>query len=106
MDCKRNKWNCKEGGDGERFQKRKVRVACLAETKLKGNGEVSCCGENGIIASAQEMERARERVAILLNDAWHSAVLDFECFSSRILWIKFKFSRFNFVPLCIFIIYS
>ena len=34
------------------------------------------------------MERAREGVAILLNDVWHSAA--FECISSRILWIKFK----------------
>ena len=38
------------------------------------------------------MERAREGVAILLN-VWHSAVIDFGCVSSRILWIKFKFSR-------------
>ena len=39
------------------------------------------------------MERAREGVAVLLNDVWHSAVIDFGCISSRILWIKFKLSR-------------
>ena len=39
------------------------------------------------------MERAREGMAILLNDLWHSAVIDFGCVSSRIFWIKFKFSR-------------
>ena len=39
------------------------------------------------------MERAREGVAVQLNDVWHSAVVDFDCFSSRILWTKFKFSR-------------
>ena len=50
---------------------------------------------NVIIAGVQEMERARERVVILLNDVWLSAVIDFGCFSSRILWIKFKFSRFK-----------
>ena len=44
------------------------------------------------------MERARERVAILLDDVGHSALVDFGCVSSRILWIKFKFSR---VKVCV-----
>ena len=53
-------------------------------------------GVNGIIAGVQEMKRAREGVAVLmLNDVWHSAAIDFGCVSSRILWIKFKFSRVN-----------
>ena len=30
-------------------------------------------------------------MAILLNNVWHSAVIDFGCVSSRILWIKLKF---------------
>ena len=42
------------------------------------------------------MERAREGVAILLNDVWHNAVIDFECVNFRILRIKFKFSRVKF----------
>ena len=70
----------------ERFQRRKIRVVCL-------DGEESCRGLNGIIAGIQEMERDREGLAILLNDVGHSAVIDFGCVSSRILWIKFKFSR-------------
>ena len=41
-------------------------------------------------------------MAILLNDAWHSAVIDFGCVSSRILWIKFKFSR---VKVCVVVGY-
>ena len=36
------------------------------------------------------MKRARKGVAILLNDVWHSAVIDFGCVSSSILWIKFS----------------
>ena len=48
---------------------------------MKGSGEVSWCGVNGIIACVQEMERAREGVAIVLNDVWHSAVVDFICIS-------------------------
>ena len=81
----------------------KFELLALAEMKLKGNGEVSWCGVNGITASLQEMERAREGVAILLNDVWHNAVVNFGCFSSRILWIKFKFSR---VKVCMVVGYS
>ena len=39
------------------------------------------------------MERAREGVAILLQNVWHSVVVNLGCVSSRILGIKFKFSR-------------
>ena len=49
------------------------------------------------------MERTREGVAILLNNVWHSVVIDFGCISSRILWIKFKFSR---VKVCVVVRYS
>ena len=43
------------------------------------------------------MERAREGVAFLLNNVRHSAVIYFGCVKSRILLIKFKFSRLKFV---------
>ena len=33
------------------------------------------------------------KVAILLNDVGYSALIDFGCISSRIMWIKFRFSR-------------
>ena len=65
---------------------------------MKGNGEVLWCGVNDIIAAVQEVERTREGVTILLNDVWHSAVIDFGCVSSRILWIKFRFSM---VKVCV-----
>ena len=60
---------------------------------MKGKREVSWCEVNGIIVGVQEMERGREGMAVLLNDVWHSAVINFGCVSSIILWIKFKFSR-------------
>ena len=50
------------------FRNGKSELLPLTETKLKGNGEVSWCGVNGIIAGDQEMDRAREGVAVLLND--------------------------------------
>ena len=46
----------------------KLELHALTETKLKGNGEASWCEINSIITSVQEMERAKEEVAILLND--------------------------------------
>ena len=51
------------------FRKGKFELFALTETKLKGNGERSCCGVNGIIDGVQEMERGREGVAVLLNDS-------------------------------------
>ena len=56
------------------FRERKFELLALTETKLKWEGEISWCGINGIIAGVHEMKRAREGVAILLNDLWHSAV--------------------------------
>ena len=70
------------------FRNGKFKFFALTETKLKGNGEASWFEVDGIIAGVQEMERTREGVAVLLNDVWHSAVIDFGCVSSRILWIK------------------
>ena len=54
------------------FKKGKFEFLALMEKKLKGKEEVSWSGVNVIFASIQEMERARERVAIMLNDVWHS----------------------------------
>ena len=44
------------------------------------------------------MERARKGEDVLLNDVRHSAVVKFASASSRILWIKLKFSR---VKVCV-----
>ena len=49
------------------------------------------------------MERAREGVAVLLNDVWHSAVVNSGYVISRILWFKFKFSR---VKVCVVVRYG
>ena len=50
MECMRNKWNCEEG---DVFREGKFELLYLMETILKGNGEVSWCGVNGIISSVQ-----------------------------------------------------
>ena len=73
------------------FREGYFKLLALMEIKLKGDKEVSWCVVNGIIADVQEMERAREGMAILLNDVWHSVMIDFGCGRFRILWIKLKF---------------
>ena len=40
----------------------------LPEIKQKGNGEVSQCGMNVIILGVQEIEMAKESMAVLKND--------------------------------------
>ena len=70
---------------------------------MKGEGEVSWCEGNGIISGVQEMERAREGVAVLLSDVWHRSVVKSRYVSSRILWIKLKFSR---VKVCVVVGYG
>ena len=75
------------------FKKGKFELLALTETKLKGKGEVSWSGVNIIFAGVHEMEKAREGVAVLLNNVQHSAKVKSGYTSSRILWIKFKFSR-------------
>ena len=39
------------------FREGKLQLLALTETKLKGKGEVSWSGVNGIIASVQKMEQ-------------------------------------------------
>ena len=68
-------------------------MLALIGTKLKGNGEVAWCGVNGLITSVQKIKRDWGGVAVLMNDEWHSAVVDLGCVSSRILCSKFMFPR-------------
>ena len=41
-------------------------------------------------------------MAVLMNDLWHSAVINFECVSYITLRVKFKFSR---VKVCLMVVY-
>ena len=69
------------------FRKGKFELLALTETKLKENDV------NGIIAGVQEIERARESVAVLMKEEWYNGVIGFGYVISRILWVKFKFSK-------------
>ena len=68
-----NKWDSKERS-GRCFKKVK-----------KGNGKLLLSSLNGISSDVQEIERGRENVVVLLNDVWHSTVVNFGCVSSKIL---------------------
>ena len=50
------------------------------------------CRINGIIAGFQEIERAREGVALLMKDECFSDVIEFGCVRCRTLGVKFKLS--------------
>ena len=68
------------------FKKGKFKLFALVETKLKGKKEISWSGVNVIFTGVHEMERAREGIAVLLNDVWHSSVVKFGSLSPRILY--------------------
>ena len=95
LECKWEKWYCEERGSGRCFKKGKVLV--------EWEREVLWFRVNGFIFGVEEIERARKGVTILLNDVWHSAVIDFGCVSSRILWVKFNFSK---LKVCVEMLYA
>ena len=74
---------CEEGGGGRCVRKGKFELLAKTETKLKGKRGITvwskwyhwrCSGDG----------KSKGRVAILFNDVWHSAVIDFRYVSSRI----------------------
>ena len=75
-----------EEGEGDRrFQKGKVKVACLYRDETEREWRGIMVWSKWCHSAVQEMGRARKGVAILLNDMWYSMVIDFGCVSSRIL---------------------
>ena len=71
------------------FKKGKFKLLAFTETELKRKGEVSWSGVNVIFAGVQEMKRAREGLAVLLNDVLHSA----SGLNSRFQGLKFVWWR-------------
>ena len=67
------------------FRKGKFEWLAFIKTMLEGNREVSWCEVNVINLGVQEAERSKERVAVLMNDLWHSSVIDFGCITSKTL---------------------
>ena len=79
------------------FKKGKFNLFALTETKLKGEGEASWVKVNGIIFGVQVVERAREGVAVLLNDVWHSTVLNMGVLAQELYGLNSIFQGLKFM---------
>ena len=77
---------------GDMFGKRKMSVLALCETKIKGKGEVAF-GEVMGRVSGVERGRAREGVALLVNEWLVNKVVEWKEVSSRIMWVRIRFGR-------------
>ena len=71
------------------FEERKMDVLALCETKVKGRGEIAF-GEVIGRVSGVERGRAREGVALLLNEWMKSRVVEWKEVSSRLMWVRVR----------------
>ncbi len=71
------------------FERRRMDILALNETKLKGRGEVmfGCVKgrKSGVLGG-----RAREGVALLVSEKVNKWVVEWKEVSSRIMWVKMK----------------
>ena len=102
-------WNVRGIGEDEKreevvnvFKEGRFDMLALNETKLRGKGEFEWGGVKGV-RSGVDAGRAKEGVAMMMNDVWFEAVVGYGCVSSRMLWVKFKFAR---VKLCVVAVYG
>ena len=75
---------------GRMFERRKMDVLALSETKLKGKGEAKFGNVVGRI-SGVEGGRGREGVALLVSEEMSRCVVEWKEVSSRIMWAKIRF---------------
>ena len=74
---------------GRMFERRKLDVLALNETKMKGKGDVMFGRVRGRI-SGVEGGRGREGVALLVNEELRQCVKEWKEVSSRLMWVKVK----------------
>ena len=77
---------------GDVFQRRKIDVLALSETKLKGKGEVAFGGVTGRVSGVGG-GRAREGVALVLNEWMLSKVVEWKEVSSRLMWVRVRLGK-------------
>ena len=77
---------------GDMFQKRRMDVLALNETKLKGRGEVVFGGVTGRV-SGVERGRAREGVALVLSEWMLNKVVEWKEVSSRLMWVRVRMGK-------------
>ena len=77
---------------GDVFQRRKMDVLALSETKLKGKGEVAFGGVTGRVSGVVG-GRAREGVALVLSEWMLSNVVEWKEMSSRLMWVRVRLGK-------------
>ena len=77
---------------GDMFDRRRMDVLALCETKIKGKGEV-VFGEVIGRVSGVERGRVREGVALLLSRWMVNKVVEWKEVSSRLLWVRVRMGR-------------
>ena len=77
---------------GDMFQRRKMDVLALNETKMKGKGEIVFGVVTGRV-SGVERGRAREGVALVLSEWMLSRVVEGKEVSSRLMWVRVRLGK-------------
>jgi len=85
---------------GEICNDKKLDLLGLTETKLKGKGEIEFGDFKGVFSGVSERVRAREGVAIVLSQRWWECMRECVRISSRIIWVKLRFNREEWVFVC------
>ena len=73
---------------GSMFERRRMDVLALSETKLKGKGEVMFGGVRGRKSGVNERVRAREGVCLLVREELERFVKEWKEVSSRLMWVR------------------
>ena len=84
---------CKERRCGRQLRKGELELFVLNEAEMKWKGKILLCGELVKEYNKKYKEPGGGAVAVLMNDAWYSAVVEFECVSCKIIWVKLMFAR-------------
>ena len=83
------------------FERRRMDVLALSETKMKGTGEMEFGGVVGRVSGVTS-GRGREGVALLLSPEVNDHVTEWRELGPRIMWVKVKFGREEWVFLSVY----
>ena len=77
---------------GSMFERRKIDVLALSETKVKGKGECMFGRVTGRM-SGVDGGRAREGVGLILSEEVLQCVSEWKEVSARMMWVKVRFGN-------------
>ena len=82
---------------GRLFERRRMDVMAMSETKLKGKGEVAFGSVIGRKSGVNERCRAKEGVAIIVRDEWSDCIKEWKEISARMMWVRMRFGAERWV---------